>query len=64
MDSKSDEGIELFSIYLIIPAALSPGVHWTLNRNEYQKHKNMFLKSRAQSVHEADSLTIAYDPIV
>jgi hypothetical protein len=26
--------------YLILPAALGPGVYWASNRNEYQKHKN------------------------
>jgi hypothetical protein len=34
----SDEVI--FSIYLILPAALGPGVHSASNRNEYQKHKS------------------------
>jgi hypothetical protein len=29
-----------FSIYLILPAALSPGVYSASNRNEYHKHKN------------------------
>jgi hypothetical protein len=29
-----------FSIYLILPAALGPGVHSACNRNEYQKEKN------------------------
>jgi hypothetical protein len=28
------------SIYLILPAALGPGVHSASNRNEYQKQKN------------------------
>jgi hypothetical protein len=28
------------SIYLILPAALGPGVHSTSNRNQYQKQKN------------------------
>jgi hypothetical protein len=28
------------SIYLILPAALGPGVYSVSNRNEYQKHKN------------------------
>jgi hypothetical protein len=28
------------SIYLILPAALGPGVYSASNRNEYQKHKN------------------------
>jgi hypothetical protein len=27
-----------FSIYLILPAALGPGVYSASNRNEYQKH--------------------------
>jgi hypothetical protein len=29
-----------FSIYLIFPAALGPGVYSASNRNEYQKQKN------------------------
>jgi hypothetical protein len=29
-----------FSIYLILPAALGPGVHSASNRNEYQKQKS------------------------
>jgi hypothetical protein len=28
------------SIYLILPAALGPGVYSASNINEYQKHKN------------------------
>jgi hypothetical protein len=28
------------SIYLILPAALGPGVYSSSNRYEYQKHKN------------------------
>jgi hypothetical protein len=28
------------SIYLILPAALGPGIYSASNRNEYQKHKN------------------------
>jgi hypothetical protein len=31
---------EFFSIYLILPAALGPGVHSASNRNEYHKQKN------------------------
>jgi hypothetical protein len=31
---------EFFSIYLILPTALGPGVHSASNRNEYQKQKN------------------------
>jgi hypothetical protein len=30
----------IFSIYLMLPAALGPGVHSASNRNEYQKQKN------------------------
>jgi hypothetical protein len=30
-----------FSIYLILPAALGPGVHSASARNEYQKQKNI-----------------------
>jgi hypothetical protein len=30
----------IFSIYLIFPAALGPGVYSAYNRNEYQKHTN------------------------
>jgi hypothetical protein len=29
-----------FSIYLILPAALGPGVYSASNRNEYQKQRN------------------------
>jgi hypothetical protein len=31
---------ELFSIYLVLPAAQGPGVHLASNRNEYQKQNN------------------------
>jgi hypothetical protein len=30
----------IFSIYLILPAALDPEVYSVSNRNEYQKQKN------------------------
>jgi hypothetical protein len=36
--SISDEKIS--SIYLILPAALGPGVYPAITRNGYQKHKN------------------------
>jgi hypothetical protein len=38
--SSSDEIITYFSIYLILLAALGPGVYSSSNRNEYQKLKN------------------------
>jgi hypothetical protein len=48
----------IFWIYLILPAALDPGVHSASNRNEYQeqKKKNVFLGSRARPVRKADNL--------
>jgi hypothetical protein len=33
--------IELFSIYLILPAALGPGIYSASNINEYQKQKEI-----------------------
>jgi hypothetical protein len=38
--SRPDEVNDFFSIYLIVPAALGPGVYSASNRNEYQKQKN------------------------
>jgi hypothetical protein len=38
--SRPEEVNEFFSIYLILPAALSPGVYLACNRNEYQKQRN------------------------
>jgi hypothetical protein len=35
--SSPDWVIDFFSFYLILPAALGPGVHSAYNRNEYQK---------------------------
>jgi hypothetical protein len=37
---RPNEIKEFFSIYLIILAALSPGIYLASNRNEYQKHIN------------------------
>jgi hypothetical protein len=39
-DSSPDEVIIFFLIYLILPAALFPGIYSAFNRNEYQKQKN------------------------
>jgi hypothetical protein len=36
--SRPDEVNAFFFIFLILPAALGPGVYSTSNRNEYQKH--------------------------
>jgi hypothetical protein len=38
--SIPEEVNEFFSIYIILPAAVSPGVYSVSNRNEYQKQKN------------------------
>jgi hypothetical protein len=40
----------IFSIYLILPATIGPGVCSVSNRNEYQKQKNIFSGSRARLV--------------
>jgi hypothetical protein len=39
MGSRPDEVKEFFSIDLIIPDTIGPGVHSASNRTEYQKHK-------------------------
>jgi hypothetical protein len=44
-----------FSIYLILPAALGPGVHSVCNINEYHKQKIMFSGSKNAAVRKADS---------
>jgi hypothetical protein len=38
--SRSDEVNELFPVYLILPAALGPGIYSTSARNVYQTQKN------------------------
>jgi hypothetical protein len=44
----------MFSIYLILPATLGPGVYSASNRNEYEKQKKkMFWGSRTQPVQRA-----------
>jgi hypothetical protein len=55
-----------FSIYLILLAALGPGVYSASNRNDYRKHKKkiMFLGSKVWLVRGADKLTATYEPIV
>jgi hypothetical protein len=52
------------SIYLILPAALGPGVYSASNRNEYQKQKNNVCGSRALPVCKADNLTAICEPFV
>jgi hypothetical protein len=64
--SRPDEVIFFFLIYLILPAALGPGVYSASNNNEYWKHytKIMFLGSKVGPVRGADNLTAIYEPIV
>jgi hypothetical protein len=38
--TRPDEVNDFFSIYLILPAALTLGIHSACKRNEYQKQKN------------------------
>jgi hypothetical protein len=53
------------SIYLILPAALGPGVYSASNKNEYQKHKNIFFWEVKQlPVRRADNVTAICEPIV
>jgi hypothetical protein len=53
-----------FLIYLILPAALTPGVYSAYNRNEYQKHKKSYQGSRARPMRKADNTTAICVPIV
>jgi hypothetical protein len=50
----------IFSIYLILPGALGPGVYSATNRHEYQKHKN----TKVRPVRRADNLIAICEPIV
>jgi hypothetical protein len=46
---------EFFSIYLIFPATLGPGIYSASNRNEYQKQE-MYPGSRVRKAHKTDNL--------
>jgi hypothetical protein len=54
---------EFFSIYLLLLAALGPGVHLASNKNEYQKQEQIFLGSRTLPVLKANNLTVFFEPI-
>jgi hypothetical protein len=57
--STPNEINEFFSIYLILPAALGPGVDSASNRNEYQKQKsNVFMVSRSDNPTAICELTV------
>jgi hypothetical protein len=58
------EVIFFFLIYLILPAALGPGVYSASNRNEYQKHKNNVSGELVRRVRRADKLTAICETIV
>jgi hypothetical protein len=58
--SPPDAMNEFFSMYLILPAALDPGI----NRNKYHSRIIMFLRSRERPVRKADNLTAIYELIV
>jgi hypothetical protein len=53
-----------FSIEILYPAALGPGVHSAPNRNEYQEQKDHVSGGRARPVSRADNLTAVCEPIV
>jgi hypothetical protein len=50
-----------FSVYLILPTALDPGVYSASNRNEYKIQKKMFQGIRARPVSKADKFTAICD---
>jgi hypothetical protein len=56
--------INFLSIYLILPAALWPGVYSASNINEYQEQKNNILGRRALPARKADNLAAVCEPIV
>jgi hypothetical protein len=61
---ETQSGERIFSIYLILPAALGPGVYSASNKNEYQKQKNNVSGSKAWPVSRADSLAAICEQIV
>jgi hypothetical protein len=61
-DTRSGEGF--FSIYLILPVALGPGVYYPLTEISIRSRKIMFLVSRARPVPRANNLAAICEPIV
>jgi hypothetical protein len=53
----------MFSIYLILPAAIGPGVYSFSNRNEYQKEKNN-VSGKQSAAGTYDNLTAICEPTV
>jgi hypothetical protein len=50
----------MFSIFLILPAALGPGIHSASNRNDCQKEKNSISVEKIA----ADNLGFICEPIL
>jgi hypothetical protein len=59
--SRRDKANEFLSIYIILPAALDPGVYSVSNRNEYQKQKNNVSGNGAGPARKADIFTAIYE---
>jgi hypothetical protein len=55
---------DFFSIYLILPDALGPGVYSVVTEMNTSTRKRMFLGSRARPVRRAENLTAICEPIV
>jgi hypothetical protein len=53
-----------FSIYLILPAALGPGIHWASEMSTTYRKIVMFVGSEVWRVRRADNLTAICEPIV
>jgi hypothetical protein len=54
-----------FSIYLILPATLGPGIYWASNRMSNRNRKIIvFLGSRMRPVRKADNHTAICKPTV
>jgi hypothetical protein len=62
--SHRRETLKTKILNLILPTTLGPGVHSASNRNEYQKQKRMFLRSKGRPVRTADNLTDICEPTV
>jgi hypothetical protein len=62
--SRPDEVNEFFSIYVIPPVELGPGIYSASKRSEYRIRKIMFLGSRTRSMHRFHSLTAICEPNV
>jgi hypothetical protein len=62
--SETQWGEWISSIYLILLAALGPGIYSASNRNEYRSRKIMFLGSKVRPMRRTDNLTAICELIV